>query len=761
MFILRNRTSRRYDALCAFSINSRASASAISGPLDAVKVNANAWISNFALRFFRFNGARKDYIRRQRELYKIKYSTAMPVEVSQALENRIQRDIFSAANASSNKIKILSFSSNGDNVIDIDNTNTSTSTVISTKDVFNITSIQYLDSSSSPLERYPYAQKEEKNEEGGAIEKRKSDVKYDVAVLSQVLSHSNSSTSEKRIEIIQNVRKLLTDPASDTDMHPHYSGLLLISEKGNIFQHHDPDTRAKNLNDWKATIRSCGFELVKHSHLFSHDDSQRAHCFAFRTTSIPRNTKSSGSGTMSIMQDFERNIDATGTTGSVDGNGNDTDTDDDKSNKTTAANINIKYPIGIIGGGLGGCALAVAFLHKGIDFNIYEKDISFDSRKQGYALTMQQAVNILGTYDITLSKLLEKGTGVASYEHRSYDKDGQELGKYGIGAPSGPGPSYDIDNDSINIASLKNKNKSRHNVHIPRQRVRQLLAERIPQEMVRWNKELLHFSHQNEHEHEHIEATFTDGTTAKFSALIGADGIYSKVRTSLNLNMNIESNYNDDLQYLDVMVILGIAKSTSDQDHKQTQWLDGDTRVFSMPFGDGENVMWQMSFNIDEFTAKNMSKKQELLLETALKRCYNWHQPLVDMLKRTESINVTGHPVYDRNPMQSNLMMNCGLVTLLGDACHPMSPFKGQGANQAIVDAQSLAHELANSHILALKRRNINKALRAYELEMSSRTRSKVLKSRSASIFLHSNAALSKGNITRAMAAEISSYKVS
>ena len=50
------------------------------------------------------------------------------------------------------------------------------------------------------------------------------------------------------------------------------------------------------------------------------------------------------------------------------------------------------YPhVAIIGGGIGGVALAVACLHRGIPFTLYERDSGFDVRSQGYGLTLQQA----------------------------------------------------------------------------------------------------------------------------------------------------------------------------------------------------------------------------------------------------------------------------------------------------------------------------------------------------------------------------------
>jgi 2-polyprenyl-6-methoxyphenol hydroxylase-like FAD-dependent oxidoreductase len=76
-----------------------------------------------------------------------------------------------------------------------------------------------------------------------------------------------------------------------------------------------------------------------------------------------------------------------------------------------------------------------------------------------------------------------------------------------------------------------------------------------------------------------------------------------------------------------------------------------------------------------------------------------------------------------------------------------MSPFKGQGANQALLDALSLARALYASN-------NINEALITYKEEMLTRSVVKVKASAEAARFLHTDVAIQKGNVTRGAAAK-------
>jgi len=85
---------------------------------------------------------------------------------------------------------------------------------------------------------------------------------------------------------------------------------------------------------------------------------------------------------------------------------------------------------------------------------------------------------------------------------------------------------------------------------------------------------------------------------------------------------------------------------------------------------------------------------------------------------------------------------------LIGDAAHPMSPFKGQGANQALLDALALARNIsiACSTLSDWRELGIRETvLTEFEEEMLARSSAKVKDSAEAVEFLHSKDVLREG----------------
>ena len=86
------------------------------------------------------------------------------------------------------------------------------------------------------------------------------------------------------------------------------------------------------------------------------------------------------------------------------------------------------YPhVAIIGAGIGGVALAVACLHRAIPFTLYERDSGFDTRSQGFGLTLQQASNAIK--GLGLSSLNQ---GVNSNLHIVHTIEGKVIFKWGM-----------------------------------------------------------------------------------------------------------------------------------------------------------------------------------------------------------------------------------------------------------------------------------------------------------------------------------------
>ena len=424
--------------------------------------------------------------------------------------------------------------------------------------------------------------------------------------------------------------------------------------------------------------------------------------------------------------------------------------------------------IAIVGGGLSGLGVAVALSQKGFkNVNIFEKDANFDERKQGFGLTLTNNMKgPLAKLNI-LDEVLENDC--PSYQHWVFKSTGDIIGYYGR---------------NFKCNSSLSSNNMRGNIRIPRQVLRQIILNNLPPQIIKWDRKIKSYIESESGIEIMLESN--DGlTTEKFSAdlLIGADGINSIVR-------KLKDEYNNDvpqtpLKYIGVSVIIGLSTA----EHPLIKdggfyVLDGTHRLFVMPFRESNGktgsqlTMWQLSFSglteKEGLSLKAMTTEQ-LQIE-ALRRTNNWFHPVQELILQTPLHDIWTTPLYDRDPMimrskssiqelesksqskrkrenntQENNVVDVSsvlkqlsvkansCVTVLGDACHPMSMFKGQGCNQSLEDGPLLASWLSRPNLTL---NNLNTRLRCFEREMLGRTSSKVLASREAANQYHSPLAM-------------------
>ena len=399
------------------------------------------------------------------------------------------------------------------------------------------------------------------------------------------------------------------------------------------------------------------------------------------------------------------------------------------------------YPhLAIIGGGIGGVALAVACLHRGIPFTLYERDSGFDTRSQGYGLTLQQAsraIEGLGVFSLE--------QGVISTRHVVHTTEGRVIGEWGI--------------RNLSPSDLQVSPK-RTNVHIARQSLRLALLEQLGgHDAVQWGHQLVDFKEDGAGG---VALSFQIGgeksriKSANADLVVGADGIRSSVRSLLI------GEYKSPLRYLDCIVILGICtleaiETPAGVDRSLLdsatvfQTANGNERIYIMPYS-SNSVMWQLSFPLPEEQAEALSAQgPQALKSEALRRC-QWHDPIPQILTATLAAQVSGYPVYDRPLLEPELLEKGAKVTLIGDAAHPMSPFKGQGANQALLDALALARGITKGCGPLSQWREVgvrDSVLTEFEAEMLERTAAKVTDSAEAARFLHSSVVLHEGDEPR------------
>lgn len=205
-----------------------------------------------------------------------------------------------------------------------------------------------------------------------------------------------------------------------------------------------------------------------------------------------------------------------------------------------------------------------------------------------------------------------------------------------------------------------------------------------------------------------VEVTFrtADGEASEIgAALIGADGLWSSVRTSVDPAGAPRFRGRNAWRGLVAPDVLPPTLRTP-QVHL---WLGQDGHVVHYPVRGGRSI------NVVAVTAgadqgRGWSTPAQRLLVQA--HFADWSEPMRGLLRAPDLWSAWS--LYSLPPLSR---WSAGRVTLLGDAAHALLPFVAQGAAMAIEDAAVLAHRLAGKAAPA-----IPEALADYEAARRPRT---------------------------------------
>jgi salicylate hydroxylase len=193
-------------------------------------------------------------------------------------------------------------------------------------------------------------------------------------------------------------------------------------------------------------------------------------------------------------------------------------------------------------------------------------------------------------------------------------------------------------------------------------------------------------------------ARFTDGSEIEADAIVGADGIHSSVRAGL---FGADApRFTGKICYRSVIPVDAVPGGPPPLEN--VTWLGphGAVVVYRVRRGELINVV----NHHDDETYKHESWITECDRAEVLERYSSWHESLLRLFSASEVWYKWA--LYDRDPIPQ---WTRGRATVLGDAAHPMLPYLGQGACQAMEDGCVLAAALAAAP------GDVPEALRRYE----------------------------------------------
>ncbi len=348
-----------------------------------------------------------------------------------------------------------------------------------------------------------------------------------------------------------------------------------------------------------------------------------------------------------------------------------------------------RLSIAVIGAGMGGLAAAAALRRAGIDVTVYEQAARFSRLGAGIQIGCN-AMKVLRRFGLEPAL---RGTAFypRSWNNRNYDTGEVRFDMtFGEFAEERWGAPYLL--------------AHRGDLHTA-------LASLVPKTDLRLDHRLTGL---DQPAGGGVRLTFGNGAIVEADAVVAADGVHSFVKESLFGKEQL--NFTGRIAYRTVFPAALISDGAIDD---CTKWWGPDRHIviyFVKP--DRSEVYFVTSQPEPGFTVESWSAMGDV---NDLRKAFAGFHPQVQaVLKACPSVHKWA--LVDRDPLPRWAKGN---VTLLGDACHPMTPYMAQGAAMAIEDAAVLAPCLEG-----IDRSGVPDALRCFEATRKPRTSRVQLSSR-------------------------------
>lgn len=327
--------------------------------------------------------------------------------------------------------------------------------------------------------------------------------------------------------------------------------------------------------------------------------------------------------------------------------------------------------IAIVGAGPVGCTLARLLSLSSIDVTVFEGEPSPNYRSQGGTLDLHTETGLAVMKD---AGLWDEFIKYARYDGESLLITDHNLKVYMQIKPTAPGDTkYMGRRPEIDRASL-----------------RQILTESLPEGMVRWGHHLKEVTDDG-------TLVFQHTTISGFDLIVGADGVWSKVRNRLSDTKPFYSGVACHELLIpdaantapDIYALVNRGSVFAHRDgHKYAiqQLGDGNITVYTSFRTDSEK--WADSCDYDVNDVEQV-KAAQLAGEYA-----DWHPLLREAISKCSG----------RTNTRSLYMLPVGFswehrkgFTVIGDASHAMTPFAGEGVNLGMEDARRLAKAIISA----------------------------------------------------------------